>query len=121
MTSKARLLLSIVSCLLTTPVAAAPVITLTVNVFQGFEPLTSKATITTQPNYLNTEVCVVWNSDVGNAGFSCWPHQGQDIPKTEYYTLKRLPAGTYIVQAIVKRVTDASYSNRIELQVISNK
>lgn len=65
---------------------------------QGYEPLTVYGAITIEPSYLDTWLCVLWDSDYGSSGSSCW-QQDQYSTRTRKFTLKDLPAGSYSVIA----------------------
>lgn len=69
-------------------------------------PATIRTKITIQPDYLAREVCVSWNSEDGEAGSHCWPHNGEYEHKTAFYNILLHTPGTYVIQATLLRVRD---------------
>lgn len=64
----------------------------------GFAPLSVRAKITIEPNYLNRMLCLVWEGET-YGGSSCWQVEGQYAAKTHWYIIHNLPMGHYEVWA----------------------
>ena len=93
-------------------------IRLAVTPAQSFEPATIRATITLEPNALNSTLCLLWDSDDGEAGQHCWSTDGSFEPKTRLFDVKRLGAGHYMFQAAVSQGLKWVRSQLLEVTVL---
>lgn len=97
---------------------AAPPISLKVTPRQAFEPVTIRSTVTVEPNYLNTAVCLMWDSEDGQGGMDCRPLEGQYAPKTFYFENKDTRGGDYVFTAAVYQGLTWVYSVGVHVSVI---
>lgn len=98
--------------------AVTPV-TVNVNPLFGYEPYSGHAKVTVQQNVNNRALCIVWESQTGSVGSSCWELAGKDAPITHDYTLKGLSAGEYRVYAEVLQPDKRVMSNVTRVRVLS--
>lgn len=71
----------------------------------GHEPLTVNGSITVEPHPSNTVLCLIWDSDYGTAGSSCWQLDKYSL-KVRKFQLKDLPYGNYSMVARLWRDQD---------------
>lgn len=86
---------------------------------QGFEPLFLRATVHVQRNYLNTQMCLAWDSEEGEAGLNCRPLEGQYAVQTFTIEIPTLSAGEYEFQARVAQGPTILRTPRIRVNVLS--
>lgn len=81
-------------------------------------PMTIRATIHTDPDETARGLCLVWDSDIGEAGSHCFPHEGEGAPKTTTWDLLIHSYGEYDIQAVLVRVSDVirSMTQRVVVQ-----
>lgn len=107
----------ILTLILTQGSAAAPAVGLNLNATVGQAPFEAITKITVEADYLARELCINWDSLDGEAGGSCWPHEGQYAPHTTFFTLHLGTPGTYQVQVYLVRVRDVVKSYPITVLV----
>jgi len=110
--------ISLLLLLLSATPSGEKAINLRVSPRHGFEPLTVRATIVIEPNDLNTEWCLSWDSDDGEAGGTCRTMEGQYASKTTEILVERLPAGTYRFQASVNSRVRINRTAVVDVNVI---
>ena len=80
-----------------------PPLTLRLVPLVGYQPLHVRATLIIEPNYLNREVCLTWDS-----GAACWTLNGQYEARIQYRDLpsphRGFETGVYTVRAKLFRV-----------------
>lgn len=99
-------------------VLGTPPISLTLNPAVGYAPFSTRGTASIPPSSSNTFWCLVWNSEVGEAGLSCKPLEGEKAPRVHPIELKDLSAGEYEVYVEVETPKGIKVSPRIHLKVL---
>lgn len=83
----------------------------------GNPPQDVRIEIITPANPLNTYTCVNYNSDIGEAGSSCWEMLGDREPVTRLYWLKSLPRGKYEVEVTLVQQNNKQYKAHDSFQI----
>lgn len=74
---------------------APPSVGLSVSPHFSSHPTRVRSTITIEPDERNRGACLVWDSDIGEAGSHCWDIEGTSFPRhTEFNNTLEQP-GSY--------------------------
>lgn len=68
----------------------------------GLVPMTVRAKVTLEPNYLNSEMCLWWDNADGDFGRTCRTLD-QYTPRTHWFTMWLRTPGVYEFEADVKQ------------------
>ena len=76
----------------------------------SFAPADLRVTISTPRNNDNISTCLTYDSDIGDAGSSCWEMLGDREPVTKQIWLKGLHRGEYVIRVDLQRHSGKVYS-----------
>lgn len=118
----ARLFLALCFLTLAAPATSEPpAISLTLTPQVGYTPLTVDARVRTEPHYLNVGTCITWfqlGSEFPDGKSCVIAYEGQYMPRLQFYTIKALRTGEYVVIASVIRVRDFENTPALPIRVL---